>query len=365
MNNCNPRFGRAVRFGRQYFSYLLVWPLVTACERSSYNVPTKSHALQDALIVMIGPSDGHPQWPGIRGGAERFFASVPSLRSYCIAPREETAESLRTTVERVLEWQPKVVCLCVASSEAARPSIDLIASRQVLLITIGEPTADPRVTAHVGVDLPAAAELLGENLTLVAAGRRSYLLLHEEGRSTVATNCYYRFSEAAQRQYEVTLLEAAKATPEDTTPAQLVERVLRLFPHAGLIVTLNPDVWLTAQPGWHQQLHELNADFRFAALSAAPVLWPRLGTPEKPGDAAALAGPLDGELGYAATQLATHLLISTERPPSRITIPCELVTAENLADFSRRYAEAANGLDVSAYLPPGTSRPASRPTGEQ
>lgn len=320
------------------------------------------HALHDALVVVIGPSEDHPQWPGIRGGAERFFAAVSTLHGYCTAPREDSAEALRATITHTLEQHPNVVCLYVTSAAAARPNIDLIAARQSLLVTMGEAVGDPRVAAHVGVDLPAAAELLGSSLTQVAAGRQSYLLLHEEGRSETTTNCHRRFMRAAQREYGLTLLQEANAAAGERTPAQLVEDALGLFQHAGLIVTLEPDVWLTAPTGWHRRLRELNAEFRFATLSAAPALWPRLGTPATPGEAAALVGPLDGEIGYAAAQLATQLLISTEKSTSRIIIPCELVTPENLADFARRYSEAANGLDVTAWLPGRSPRPPTSKT---
>ncbi len=339
-------------------AYLIVATTLTACERSTPTAPQKPRALHDALIVVIGPSEDHPQWPGIRGGAERFFANVSTLRGDCVAPREATAAGLRDTVERTLERHPNVICLHVADAAAARASIYAIAAHQALLVTMGEAAGDPRVAAHVGVDLAAAAELLGSSLTQVAAGRQSYLLLHEDGRSETATNCYRRFAAAAQRQYGVTLLQEASAATGERTPAQLVEEMLGLFPHAGLVVTLAPDVWLTPRAGWHRQLRKLNAEFRFATLSAAPALWPLLGTPDAPGEAAALVGPLDGDIGYAAMQTATQLLISTEKLASRVTIPCELVTPANLPDFARRYSEAANGLDVSAYMPGRATAPA-------
>jgi hypothetical protein len=345
-------------------TYLIVCPLLTSCERSADEPPRKPHALHDLLIVAVGPSEEHPQWPGVRGGVERFFADVPSLRGRCVAPREGTPDALRATVERVLESKPNVVCLFVADVDGTRPSIDLLARRQCMIVTMGQATGDPRAAGHVGINFAAAAGELGENLSLVAAGRQSYLLLHEAARSELATNCYQRFSAAAQRRYDLTLLKEMDAAEGTQTPAQLVEQMLGLFPHAGLIVTLNPDVWLLATPGWDHRLHELNRRFRFVTLSAAPRLWAHLGTPTAPGDAAALLGPVDGDMGYAAAQLALQLMISTDRPPSAITIPCELVTAETLPDFARRYAAAANGLDVSAYMPqspPATTAPAGSP----
>jgi ABC-type sugar transport system substrate-binding protein len=350
---------------RRLALYLLVYPLLTSCERSPDNTPNKPHALHDVLIVAVGPGEDDPQWPGVRGGVERLFADIPSLRGHCVVPHAQTPAALRAAVERALEWKPNVICLFVSDVDAVRPCIDLIARRQVMLVTMGQDTGDPRVSGHVGVDLPAAAEQLGENLSRIAAGRQSYVLVHEAGRSETARNCYRRFSAAAQYRYDLTLLKEADASAGARTPAELVEQLLGLFPHAGLIVTLNPEVWLTAPAGWWARLHGFNGDFRFTTLAAAPRLWPRLGTPASPGDAAALLGPLDGEIGYAAAQLAVQLMISTDKPPSSIMIPCELVTADNLADFARRYAAAAGGnistsAPVSAVAPAPAVVPASR-----
>jgi ABC-type sugar transport system substrate-binding protein len=274
-----------------------------------------------------------------------------------VAPGESTPESIIATVKKALDQQPDVVCLFVGDAKLAQASIDLIASRQTLLVTIGERCDDPRVSGHVGVGLADAAEQLGDSLKLVAAGRQSYLLVHESGRNDVATNCYRRFITRAQWQPDLTLLQAENAAAGSRSPAQLVEEMLARFPHAGLVVTLNPDIWLTARAGWNRELHQLNAEFRFATLSAAPVLWHRLGTPEAPGEAAALVGPLDGEIGYAAVEMACQLLVSPERRVTSRVIPCELVTPERLADFARRYAAVANGLDVSPYLPEPVRKP--------
>ncbi len=131
----------------------------------------------------------------------------------------------------------------------------------------------------------------------------------------------------------------------------LADGLLERFPNAGLVVSLDPALWLTPQAGWERDLRQVSGDFRFATLSAAPSLWSRLGTPERPGEAAALVGPLDGEIGYAAVEMAAQLLLGASQIVRERAVPCELVTADNLADFARRYAAAANGLDVQPFLP--------------
>lgn len=350
MRSWCPRQTRQLACGGAFILHLLMYPVVTGCNRSSDALgrPTLE---EGTLIAVIGPSEGHPQWPGIRGGAQRFLSGVPTLRGQFETPRESTDLSLRAAVRRVLEHRPRAVCLYVADPELAATSIDLIAAEKVLLVTMGQRCPDARIYGHVGVSLPEAAGCLGENLARIAAGRRSYLLLHERGLSAEATECHRRFVAGAQRHYGITALQQENAAEGDRSPADLVEELLGRFPHAGLVVTLSPDVWLAARAGWDRRLRQLNRDFRFATLAAPPRLWQQLGTPAEPGDAAALVGPLDGEIGYAAVHMAVQALVGTEAPLTYRTIECELVTAENLADFARRYAAAANGLDVSGYLP--------------
>lgn len=359
---------RAAHPGRRLISgaagarmlYPFVVTLVMGCDRNDGGAPVHARTLRGALIAVIGPGEGHPQWPGMRGGAERFVAGNPSLRLLCTAPRDQQGESLGAAVERVLAEQPAVVCLWVNDPDAAAPSVARITSHQTLLVTMGTRGTGDYVSAHVGVDWPGAAQVLGRGLTEFAAGRRSYVLVHEDGRDAVATACYQRFAAAAERQYDVTLLEAVRTGGDARAAVTAVEELLGRFSHAGLVVTLNPDVWLTARAGWDRELRTRNADFRFATLSAAPVLWTRLGTSAAPGDAAALVGPLDGEIGYAAVELASRLLLSTERSATERVVSCELVTPTTLADFAQRYTAAANGLDVSAWLPRTATAPAAR-----
>ncbi len=261
-------------------------------------------------------------------------------------------------MDQALELRPGVVCLCVDEPQRCQPAVERIARERVLVVTVGQELDDPRIAAHVGVDLPAAAELLGDNLERVAAGRQSYLLVHEAGRGTLATRCYQRFMEKARRQFAVQLLAEGSAADADGRGDRVLTDLLKRYPRVGLVVTLDANLWLRPPAGWERDLRGLSPDFRFATLSTAPVLWSRLGRPGGDGQAVALVGPLDGDIGYAAVEAATDALLRHRQGAPRI-IPSELVTPETLADFARRYAEAAGGLDVSAFLP----RDAGAPTG--
>ncbi len=355
----NSRAGRWWRSNT--VTYLIVIAALTACERSPDSLPKAETSAHGLRIAVVGAHEAHPQWPGIRGGAQRYFTGVPSLVGDFAAAREATPQSLVAAVERVLERKPNAVCIQVTDADAARPAVDLIVRSQVILVTMGTPTGDERATKHIGVDWPGGAELLAANLPRIAAGRKSYLFLHARGRDENATLCYQRFASAVARRFEVTCLQELNATNDPRSPATVVADMLRLFPHAGLLLTLETDVWLTGRAGWLTDLRALNREFRFATLSAVPVLWPRLGTPEAPAEAAALVGPLDGELGYAAVEAAARKLLSPTSVFPAPVIPCELVTPENLADFARRYSAAANGLNVAAFLPApsAVSRPAN------
>ena len=334
------------------------------CERSSAPNASPSRPHSKAVIAVIGQAEDDPQWPGIRGGAKRYLAGVPSLRAVFAAPQSASPDDLRATISEVLAQEPQAVCLCVHDPDTARESLDLIASKHAIIVTMGQSMNDARVYGHVSVAMANAAETLGENLSKIAPGRRSYLLLHENKRNDRATNCYQRFLAAAQRQYDLVLLEEQNAATNHGADMTLIENMLDRFRHAATLVTLNPDVWLTVRPAWERRLRESNGEFRFATLSGAPVLWRQLGSPEDPGLAAALVGPIDGEIGFAAAEIATQGLWNATEVLHARTIECELVTPDNLADFARRYSESANGLDVSAFLPPvrHEARTDSRPS---
>ncbi len=347
--------------------YLFICTLVTACERSPVPAPDPAIFREGFSIAMVGPGETHPQWPGVRGGALRYAAAVPSVRMQFANPSDSTADSLRQALTAVLAHQPRAVCLYLAKPSLAdvgglRANLKMIAREQILIVTMGERFQDTHVYGYVGADLPGAAERLGDNLPRVAAGRRSYLLLHDSGVTPLATACYQRFGSAMRRQRELTLLQERNAAEGKRSPVEIVEEMMKLFPNAGLLVTLDPDVWLDAPPGWTVKLREINRGFRFVTLSASPQLWPWLGTPAVPGDAAALVEPLDGEIGFAAVEIAVRALASERQSSPTRWIECEVVRPDNLADFARRYSAAANGLDVSAYLR-GTIDVSTQPAG--
>lgn len=342
--------------------YLIILAWVTGCERAAPRPSGASESIGGASVAIIGPGAGHPQWPGIRGGVQRYLVGVPSLRADIFDPHDATSDSLAATVRLALDRRPNAVCMFVADPRVARESADMVLDAQVLLVTMGAELDDSRVAAHISADWASAAEALGDNLQRVARGRRSFLLVDERACGPEATTCYLRFLEAAERQYEMVLLQASAAPANGDPPLQVVADMLERFQHAGLVVTLSPGLWLMPRAGWQRELRQYNPTFRYATLGTAPALWRELGTPAVPGDAAALAGPLDGDIGFAALETVVHVIVNPNGTPPSHTVPCELVTAETLSDFARRYSAAANGLDVSLYLP--HEHPATEPRSE-
>lgn len=308
-----------------------------------------------ALVIFVGPPDNDVSWQAVCGGARRHTEAVPTARVEALNPAARTSQARQDVLREALARKPHAICLFVSAADTAQPGelreqLGAFAGTETLLVTIGAKSDDPRIYGHVGVDWPGGAERLGANLTRIAAGARSYILLHADGASPLATDCYRHFASAARREYDMVLLQDRNTANEPSPAHRVIEELLSLFPNTGLLVTLDPQPWLTAPPDWEHHLRTINTRLRFATLSADPPLWRYLGTTAGPGDAAALVGPLHGELGYAAMQMVTQALFSErEKSPER-WIACELVMPPDLPGFVRRYAESAGGFDLTPYL---------------
>jgi len=304
------------------------------------------------LIVLIGPGQSSPQQAGIAGGARRFIASYPSLRLEIAAPSDNRAAALSQVVRDTLSKNPRAICLYISDQAAARPAANEIVRSGTILVTMGVDSDVTGVFGHVRVDLAGAAELLGERLAKIAGGKQSYVLLHRYGATPADTHCYERFMHKARSSHAIMLLEERNAAEAEELPAELLRAMFARFRHAGLAVTLDPTPWFSMPPA-----ELLGRNARFTTLSAVPALWRYL----RSGEAAALVGPLDGEIGALATEMALAAITESRQAGLIRIAPNELVTRETLDDFAKRYAAAA-GLDVNELLPrSATSRPAAPP----
>ena len=335
---------------------------LTGCE-SNPETRTGGRPLPSgALVAVIGTSETNPNWPGIRGGARRYDAQYPNVTCLTAAPEDTSTESLMAVVDRVCEKQPLAICLCVEDADRARAAAKKIQSRPILLVTIGTPVEGVNAYGGVEVGWPEGASLLGRALSEVAGDPPNpnmphigpgYVLIHEDGKNPIASSCYARFIVGAEGNSRLSLLKQRNAAQTDRSQRDLVEGLLAEFPSVRLVVTLNPQPWLVLQPRLR-----LPSGNRFCTLAAPPRLWARL----QSGEAAALVGPLDGEIGYTAVDMAVHAIMEIPGAVRRRVIPCHLVTADTLADFAAEYAAAAD-LDLAEILPFGAERPPADDSG--
>ena len=327
--------------------YCLVLAVVMGCEQVPPTPTSGRIPSEGDLIVLLGPPTSSPQSAGICGGARLFIERYPALRLETMTPAYNRGESILRTVNQALAKDPEVVCLYVSDPQAASAAAETVIGKGTILVTLGVELDVSGVFGHVREDLTGAAELLGKRLEQIVAGRQSYVLLHRNGAGPTETHCYERFLAEARSYRGITLLEERNAADAEQSPVELIQAMLRHFPHAGLIITLEPSVWLTAGAS-----KVLGQNARFATVGAAPALWGYL----RSGEATALAGVLDGEMGSLAAEVALAAITESRRAGAVRTAPAELVTRETLDDFAKRYAEAA-GLNLQELL----SAPATRP----
>jgi ABC-type sugar transport system substrate-binding protein len=335
-------------------AYVLAVAMVTGCEPLP-STPGRGRPIsQGDLIILIGPGKSTPWcgWTGIEGGARRVASRYPPLKLQAMAPPVYSRSALMRVVTNAIAMKPKAVCLYVDDPTKLRPAVREITSAGVILVTMGDRIDDVGAHGQVVVDWVGGAELLGRHLKDVAGGKRSYLLVHSHRAGSTNTRCYERFMHAARNVPGITLLEERNVTETKKPADELLVEMFARFRHAGLAVTLDPTPWLSKPP---TQL--LGNDARFATLGAVPALWPYL----RSGEASALVGPLDGDIGALAVELAISAITESRDAGVTRTVDCELVTPERISDFANRYAAAA-GLDRRDLPLQPESQPASGPT---
>lgn len=329
---------------------------LAACEDAGNEKLPAANTRKVTLVAFIGPGDAHPRWAGLKGGVERLLSGIGTIQPTYYALAETTPDAARQVVSDALTDNPSVVCVFIPNAECAHAAFAALAESSLLTIAVDCDPGDVSVYGRVTVDWPDAAEELGKALPDLTGEGSTYLLVHNRFASTVDNGLYERFQRGAERAaHAVRALREVPRSAEDAAQPdaqrKLVTDIVGLFPNAALLVTLDPEVWLTRSAGWFDDLLAQNPRLRIATLSTAPSLWPLLGAPARPGPFAALVGPLDGDVGYAAAKIALDTLVARRDVQTRRSVPCEIVTPATLADFAQRYAKSAGGLDVSAHLP--------------
>lgn len=325
-------------------SYLLLLALVSGCEQQTPPAGNQRLPEDGTVIAFIGGTDCDSRWAALRGGARLAAKAYPMVRLEALTPN---ADGLDEAVQRALNLDARAVCLFLAPGADGDRAVRKLTGAGAYVVTIGPGARHELAFAHVRVDSTGASDKLAEQLRSIAAGKRSCMLLHWEARSESDAHCRARFNRRAHRQHGVSVLCERDATSSKTSPTEIIRDMFATFPRAGLIVTLDPQPWLTATPA-----ELLGENAGFATIGAFPALWPAL----RAGEATALCGPLDGEVGRRAVELALGAITQSAKPGRVWTMDCELVTPDLLDDFARRYAEAA-GVPFDEL-----TAPASRPT---
>lgn len=340
---------------------------VTACDRTASQTGAAAGYARRATVAIVPPAEA-PLTAVIQGGALRYARDVPSVHVEVVAPKGAGLDARFEGLVEALSRPLDAVCFYLSVADVRqdgprlREQLANLSNRGTPIITIGAELDAERVTGHVGAHLPDAAMLAGRELKSLVAPQRTFVLIHNDGRGDVERDAAQRLRSEAAKHPDLVLLREAEGDMAAATPRDVIADLVTLFPAVGLVVTLDPTPWLDSPLEWERALRERARSVRFVTLATDPRLWRRLGTPEEPGLAAGLVGPLDGDLAYEAVRMAVELVSGERRGSPTRRVAVELVTPSNLPEFARRYAAAANGVDLSSYLPrPAATQPGTQP----
>lgn len=308
------------------FSYLAY---IIGCDRGPVEKPaTGPKPIVGGRIVFIGPAQDDPRSEAVLAGARRVAAQVSYLRfEFLGPPATDRSMNLRMASD-ALHSGAVGVCVYLYGADDFAPLTEELRTSGIVLVTMGAVPRDIAPYQHINIDLAGGAEMIAENLSRCAAGRKTYALVHARSRSAIDHDCYERFISHRPGDSQMVQVAERDAFDPPELPSRIIADIVASFRSTAIVVTLSPEVWLTTEPPF-----ALDEGRRFITLGAVEPLWPRL----KNGEAAAIVGPLDGEIGAAAMQ---GVLRGVAREPAEMslrTIPCHFVTPETLDDFARNY----------------------------
>lgn len=321
---------------------------VIGCDTRPPNaLPESKLPDQNTLVTFIGPAWNEPQWRAIVAGARRH-ADALGLRLTAIESLGSTDAEIDAALEKLKQQEPSAVCLLTVNPRVARPLAQRV-SEQVgaAIVTVGAAIDLPSAYGHVEVNWPGGGDLLGSHLPRMVGDGQSYVLLHDDGLNPHLSTTHARFFVESRLFFNVTKLEERTSAFEAQAGIASLRAMLEKYRNASLVITLMPNVWLAAAPDTL-----LPPQTNLATLGAMPELWPLL----ESGRAAALVGPLDGEIGLTALHLAIDAVTGSRRTGAVRLVDCELVTKDSLPDFAARYAEAL-GMTVDVLRSRGLPQP--------
>lgn len=311
------------------------------CERAT--APPKA---PPATVAVIGPPQLDPRCNGLLAGARAESSRFERIRLHLIAPADYSVAARDRAVAHALTLKPAVACLYVDSADGDLEAIRQLQSIGCAVITMGTGSNSPLVYAHVEASLPAAVELLMQEIAALTAPVQSAVLIHERSRSDAAQRSYDRFHYAARRLGSLTLLSEADVAAGPLAPADAVREQLATFPSAGALLLLSLNIWREGLPTQPPTIF---------ALGATPAQWDAL----RQGKAALLAGHVDPLIGRRAIGFAARAISGDAERGGIGLVEPQIVSARNASAFVDRYLSAAgaNEEELRAPLLSGVQTP--------
>ncbi|MBL8877512.1 MAG: hypothetical protein JNG88_00205 [Phycisphaerales bacterium] len=309
---------------------------IIGCDRAASEKPaTGPQPAVSGRVVFIGPSQDAPESEAVVAGARSIAARASYLRFEFLSPPATDRDMNSRMAGEAIRSGAAGVCVYLNNARDLQPLADELRGSGIVLVTMGAQPSGVSPYQHINIDLAGGAELIAENLPKFATGRKTYSVIHARSRSAIDEACYERF--VSHRPGESVMVQVAERDVFNPSvpPSRAISDILVAFRSTAIVVTLDPEVWLTSEPPF-----ALDEQRKFITLGAVEPLWARL----RNGEAAALIGPLDGEIGAAAMQGMLRGLARESAPTPVRTIPCHLVTRDTLDEFAKSYQVATGQL---------------------
>lgn len=331
---------RPCRGVRVYAFALVILTTVAACDQRQIGTVSRPNRRLTGKIVLLPDRSGDPGWTYVASGARKFLSDLNGIEFRTIAPPADD-KPFDEAVRAALADHPDVAIFPVSDPQLAKPLVEFARSSAASVITYGQNVDVNGVYTQITVDRTSGVGQLATQLPRLIAPRHSYVLIHENGASPLASASYRRFVSEIQRQFAIKRLDEINLLAAKLDMPAAIRLALKRFPNTGAIVALAPRYFWTADATEIEQL-----PCRFATVSCAPPMWHWLRT----GRAAGLVGVIDGRIGNIAAQLAIRAISGTEGSANVEIVSSELVTRTTLPDYARRYAEAIEP-NLAAKLP--------------
>jgi hypothetical protein len=296
--------------------------------------------------ALVGGDEHDPAWQAVVSAAKHAADRNGNLELSILSRPHGEPLSSADLVQQAVADGAKIVGLWV--TEPTLPiNAERLAEQGIQLITLNA-TIDNWNGPQLVVDYADAVDTLAQDLPKLAPDTTSYVLIHQAAANDRSAQLLDRFRQAAPQQVVsgqnprfVRLADYDRS--EWPGPVQeLLAAILDEYPHVGLIITLDPELWLADLPPF-----QLPDGKQFITLGSAMPLWERL----RQGEAIALCGPIHGEIGRVFVAMASDAAAPRESPPRRRFVDCEIITAANLEAFATRYVQAAGlrGHDLDSW----------------